>query len=254
MVTFATSKLITKIHKFAASFDDPRRAEGMEAAVDQFIAGNTLSAKCFGGKIRMLHHQMVANLDAPITANQFDWVAWRLAHEYTVLGMRTSGQQAIQTWPEISERLRVAYEYIFLGREEQTKNVLEAIKPEISKIADRVVTTKGNPLAAVGLFFSDVTGSPPDHPSFALPSEGFTLENALENRTLYSDDTKEGGALLPGPFGTLVPLEVMYLNAKLPSADRHKLLADMANAMHATDYPADEQFIDLDVKLSVAGL
>lgn len=256
MVVFASSKDIQKAHDFAASFDDPRRAMGMEDAVDRFISGNAFAVTCFGGKITMLQNKSVAKLSAPISPDQYDWDAWRLALEYSLLEFRSCGTDPILSWVPVSGRLRSAYELYFLGQNNQAKALLESIREPIVPVTNRLFRGTANELFAVGQFFLDLTGSVPKHQAFDLtvqPSADEILDVALRNRKVYADASKEGGALLEGPIGDLIPLEIIYLNSKKPESDQDEVLAGLRHAMAATEYPSDDQFIDLDIKLAIAG-
>jgi hypothetical protein len=256
MVVFASSKDIQKAHDFAASFDDPRRTMGIEDAVDRFVSGNALAAACFGGQIKMLQNKTVAKLSVPISPDQYDWDAWRLALEYSLLDFRSCGTGPISSWVPVSERLRSAYELYFLGQNNHAKALLESIREPIVPVTNRLFRGTANELFAVGQFFLDLTGSAPKHQAFDLtmqPSADQILDVALRNRGFYADASKEGGALLAGPIGNLVPLEAIYLNSKKSVSDQDEVLAGLYHAMAATEYPSDDQFIDLDIKLATAG-
>jgi hypothetical protein len=196
-----------------------------------------------------------------LSAGAVDWSIWRLALEYQQLYFRTYSAERMRASPtEISGHLMLAYGLSFISQPKAAQRVLSDVPIiDVIKVTNRVLKpNETRPvLGAIGFFYDSMIGRQPDHPAYAYDrSELLTrkgLDIASDWRAAYGNPLYEGGALLPGPVGDLVPLELIYLNAHLPAEERDADLAEMAARMAETTYPEDETFVDIDVQLAVAG-
>lgn len=244
---------ITALHRAAP---DPGAArDKVQAQLAAFLAGRATSVPRFTFLARDAMWRAHAGRTDPDDLDTVDWQTWRLGLEFRLLEQRCNRSgRALATGSAVSGRLELAYGLALTGREAMVAHLLDPLHAVLPKVVDRIEAGQKTAaqLGTMGAFFHDLTGTRPDHAAFARAPE--TDIEALAARDTYGRADAPGGALLPGPEGDLLPVEVVYWATRpLREARCDPLWTRIAARMAVTTYPVDSFFQHLDMEITVAG-
>lgn len=240
-----------------ASWDETIAA--MKPKVADFVSGK--QSILFGLKplaqiagCRAFLHQIEHGQDVSV-----DWNSWQLGKELLLLDFRANasgGARTMSSWSVISPDLDLGISLSLMGQTKMAKTVLQSVQPRLANVVQRIELGLGKQLdlSVFGHILDLETGTVPTHPAFtrSVLSQGpRMLETAAAARKDYAKAGNSGGSLLAGPECDLVPVELVYLNKSLGLADPK--LDDMAQQIATTSYPENDDFVELDTELTVAG-
>lgn len=258
MVVVSTPQAVKLAQEFRDKFAFEQAFARLTDDMNRFVRGEIIGVVSLNAAAQAMFNRAVMAQSRPGDPATYDWQCWRLGLEYAALALRTRSPIQLTNWVGISGALEVAYGNWALGYEKEARLNLQSIRGPIASLPGQVLkkSPDATPLAAIGRFFKDVLGVLPNHPAFepgALSLNTDSLIQAIERRIIYADATHAGGAILPGPIGDFIPLEVIYLNHLLEIDQQDKTMSFMLQKMAATTYPDDPLFAELDTIATLGG-
>jgi hypothetical protein len=190
------------------------------------------------------------------------WPSWRLALEYRMLYFRinaSTNHMRIKSYVSISDYLQLSYGLWLIGQKDNAIKAAQVCASVFPSVIDRVLRPDypADVLGSVGYFFNLLGIEIPSHKVFEYDANLLLTQRGLESatnaRVWYSNPSYQGGAILQGPTGDLIPLELILVNQHLSNDAQDTDITSMKQYMTATEYPDDPLFIELDTELTAAG-
>jgi hypothetical protein len=267
-ISCRTIGMLKSVHRFHAHYLQMDQANRLDEQLDAFLnhpgPGFGQSPIAFAHRAHLLHHAAHANCKTVAQVDCIDWDLWTLGFHYRELFHRCERRSgppklAPVTWVDTSSYLRAALVHELMGNRATAQLYLAALlRPIIPVVEHMQLGRRKQPIlaGAIGFAFADILGKVPDHPAFAfdlsLTTSAGLIQAALDRQT-YCSAKNPGGALLKGPEGDLVPLELMILNRAMPKAQQNPTLTLFCERIAATSYPTEPDYIAFDTRLSIAG-